>query len=109
MLAGALLLAACGELQTEVPSASQRPVEVTEVSVDMMEVALTEGESVTLIANVSPDNATDKTVSWSSDNTAVATVDQSGTVTAVKPGATVILARAGELSASCSVTVQAAE
>lgn len=55
MLAGALLLAACGELQTEVPSASQRSVEVTEVSVDMTEVALTEGESVTLIANVSPE------------------------------------------------------
>gem|GEM_PF-6757121 len=48
MLAGALLLAACGELQTECPSASQRPVEVTEVSVDMTEVWLTEGESVTL-------------------------------------------------------------
>ena len=30
MLAGALLLAACGELQTEGPSASQRPVEVAE-------------------------------------------------------------------------------
>ncbi len=117
MLAGALLLAACGEPlpttpapQIEVSPASQpRPVEVTEVSVDMMEVSLTEGESVTLIAIVSPDDATDKTVSWSSDNTAVATVDENGRVKTVGVGEAVITAKAGDKSATCHVTVQAAE
>lgn len=107
MLAGALLLAACGELQTEGPSASQRPVEVTEVRVDMTEVSLTEGESVTLIANVSPDDATDKTVSWSSDNTAMATVNESGKVTAVAAGEATITAKAGEKSGTCKVKVNA--
>ena len=108
MLAGALLLAACGKLQIKDPSTSQpRPIEVTKVSVDMTEVSLTEGESVTLIANVSPDDATDKTVSWSSDNTAVATVNESGKVTAVAAGEATITAKAGEKSGTCKVKVNA--
>lgn len=84
-----------------------RPVEVTEVKVDMTEVSLTEGESVTLIAMVSPDNATDKTVTWSSSNPAVATVNEGGKVTAVAAGEAVITAKAGEKTAACKVIVNA--
>ena len=84
-----------------------RPVEVMSVSLDHTDVSLTEGESLTLMATVSPDNAADKTVSWSSDNTAVATVDGDGKVTAVAGGEATITAKAGEKTATCKVTVTA--
>lgn len=71
-------------------------------------ITLTEGEDMTLTATVAPENATDKTVTWSSSDETVATVDQNGKVTAVKAGEAVITAKAGEKSAACKVTVEAA-
>ena len=47
---------------------------------------LYEGETKQLTATIQPENTTDKTVTWSSNNTAVATVDQNGLVTAVGVG-----------------------
>ena len=84
MLAGAFLLAFAGCAKPDDPTLTSTPV--TEVTVDMTEVWLTEGESVTLIAMVSPENATYKAVTWSSSNPAVATVNESGRVTAVAAG-----------------------
>jgi uncharacterized protein YjdB len=69
------------------------------------EVTLTEGDSETLTATVKPDDATDKTVTWTSSDANVASVDAYGKVTAVKEGQATITAKAGEISASCSVTV----
>ena len=62
------------------------------------------GESSTLTAEVYPANATDKTVTWSSSNPSVATVN-GGKVTAVKAGTATITAKSGEKSATCAVTV----
>ena len=81
------------------------PIAVTSVTLDKTSLSLTEGDTATLTATVKPDNATNKTVTWSSSNTAVATVDANGKVTAVKEGSATITARAGEKSATCSVTV----
>jgi hypothetical protein len=64
---------------------------------------------VKLAAAVSPDNATDKTLKWSSSNSAVATVDNSGNVTAVGLGTATITVACGEQSARCSVTVESTE
>lgn len=63
--------------------------------------------TVTLTATVAPADATDKTVTWQSSNTAVATVDASGKVTAVGNGTAVITATTtnGGYTASCTVTV----
>ena len=81
-------------------------VEVESVTLDREDITLTVGdEPRQLTATVTPDNATDKTVTWSSDNEAVATVDQNGNVTAVAAGNTTITATAGGQSASCAVTV----
>ena len=66
---------------------------------------MTEGDTQTLSATVKPDDATDKTVTWSSSNTAVATVD-GGKVTAVAPGTATITAKAGDKTATCAVTVE---
>ena len=67
------------------------------------------GSTLTLTANVMPDNATDKTVTWTSATTTVATVnEQSGVVTAVAPGTSVITAASKNgKSGSVTVTVQA--
>ena len=64
--------------------------------------------TLALTARVAPDNATNKAVNWTSSDSAVATVDQNGVVTAVAPGTAVITATAADgrgASASCTVTV----
>ena len=66
---------------------------------------MAKGQSETLTAIVTPDNATDKTVSWSSSDATIASVDQNGRVTALKSGSATIMAKAGEKSATCSVTI----
>ncbi|WP_300729959.1 Ig-like domain-containing protein [uncultured Bacteroides sp.] len=81
-------------------------VEVTEVVISQTSLSLEEDQSATLTATVKPDNATDKTVSWSSSNTSVATVSSGGQVKAIKEGTSVITAKVGNLSAQCTVTVK---
>ena len=63
--------------------------------------------TLTLTATVAPDNATNKAVTWTSSDSAVATVDQNGVVTAVARGTAVITATTadGGKTASCTVTV----
>ena len=77
---------------------------VTSVTLDKTELALVEGDEYTLAATVLPDNAADKTVTWSTSNSEVATVEE-GKVTAVKEGEAVITAKAGEKTATCTITV----
>ena len=62
-------------------------------------------KTATLTATVSPDNATDKTVTWTSADEKVATVEN-GVVTAVGNGTTTITAQAGDKTATCVVTVR---
>lgn len=69
-----------------------------------------EGSSYTIKATVSPSNATNRSVKWVSSSPDVATVDDSGNVTALKAGSTMITCTAVDgsgVSASCSVTVKA--
>ena len=87
---------------------TQTPVvEVESVSLNKSEMTLTEGESETLAATVTPDNAENKSIKWSSNNEAVATVDANGTVTAKSAGTAVITATSTNgKSAGCTVTVE---
>ena len=86
---------------------------VTGVTLDKTEVEMSVLETLILTATVVPDNATYKTVTWSSDNTAVATVDNNGVVTSVMSGTALITATAtngtddptDDKTATCSVTV----
>lgn len=82
-------------------------VAIESVTLDKNELTLNVGDEEMLTATVSPDDATDKTVTWSSDNTAVATV-ANGKVTAVSAGTATITAKAGGKSATCTVTVNSA-
>ena len=80
-------------------------IPVTAVILNKTSLSLAKGSSETLTATVSPRDATDNTVKWSSDNPSVATVDQNGQVIAVNAGNAVITASAGDVSATCEVSV----
>ena len=86
-----------------------RPIGVQSISLNKTSVSLKAGESTTITATVNPSNATNKTVTWSSSNSNMVTVNASGKVT-VKSNITVggnviITAKAGGKSATCTVTV----
>ena len=82
---------------------------VTGVSLDKTTLALEIGDIETLTATVSPDNATNKAVSWASDNTDVATVSTTGEVTALAAGTATLTVTTtdGNKTANCVVTVSA--
>lgn len=82
-------------------------IPVSSITLDKSELSLHKGQSRTLTASISPMNATDRTVIWSSSNTSIATVDN-GTVKAINEGNIVITAYAGEKNATCSVIVKQA-
>ena len=81
-------------------------VAVTGVSLNPTSLTLTVGSSETLSASVSPDNATDKTVTWTTNKSSVATVSD-GKVTAVAEGSATITVTTndGNKTATCTVTV----
>ena len=80
-------------------------VDVTSVDLSQTTLSMKVGEQTTLTVRVSPTNATNKIVSWSSSQTSVATVSSNGQVTAIGKGSCVITATAGGKSAQCTVTV----
>ena len=82
----------------------------TGISLSEKDITLTEGDSSTLTATITPSNATNKTVTWSSSNVSVATVDGTGKVTAVKEGTAVITATTvNGYKATATVTVEGKE
>ena len=83
------------------------PKPATGISLNKSTLELTMGENETLVATVEPADTTD-TVVWTSSKESVATVDNTGKVTAVAPGTATITAKAGGFSDTCTVTVNAA-
>ncbi|MDE6512644.1 MAG: Ig-like domain-containing protein, partial [Muribaculaceae bacterium] len=67
------------------------------------------GDTTTLTATVYPENATDKTIKWTSDDPSVASVSATGVVTALKIGSTTITASNGSAKATCSIKVNPIE
>ena len=87
---------------------SEKKIEITEVLLNKDAETLTEGDTITLSAEVLPyDTTYSKNVSWSSSNEAVATVSADGTVTAKSAGTAVITATTENgKTASCTITVE---
>lgn len=82
--------------------------EVEGITLDKTEGILTAGNTVALNATVLPEEIADETtVTWTSSDEKVATVDENGKVTAIAAGEATITANAGEKSATYKLTVQA--
>ena len=81
-------------------------IAVSAVAVNPTTAAVKPGATVTLSATVTPEDATDKTITWSSSDEKVATVD-GGKVTGVAEGTATITAttKSGDKTATCTVTV----
>ena len=98
LVAAAALLVGC----------QPKPVLVSNITLSQTTGSVIEGETLHLSAIVSPKEASNPELAWSSDNTSVATVDASGTVTGVAPGTAKITAAAQDGSgvrATCEMTV----
>ena len=83
-----------------------KTIPVSRLTLSQTSLTLTEGEDANLTVTVVPDDATDKTLIWSSSDATVATVNE-GLVRAVAPGSATITVKTvdGLVSASCAVTV----
>lgn len=83
------------------------PIAVTGVTLNKAETTIVKGQSETLTATVAPPNASNKSVTWKSDHSEFATVDDTGKVTAVTAGTAVITVTTadGSKTATCNVTV----
>ena len=107
---GATLTVDGGELTGENIPTEGVVYKVTEVKLDKTNLALEVGGTATLTATVQPADATNKTVTWKSSDTNIATVDTDGNVTAVAEGTATITVTTVDQSktATCEVTVAAA-
>ena len=110
----ALGLVSCNESTSNTPATSNQPTtsvvagdKVKGVSLDEEIIQMDAGYTKQLNAQVTPASATNKKVTWSSSDTKVATVDQTGLVTAVNAGDCVIKATTedGGYEAECEVSV----
>ena len=106
--AAALMLAALAAGCKPHISSGTSTVAVTSVKVEPETLNLTEGESKKLTATVTPADAANKTVMWSSSDMTVAAVGQDGTVTAKKAGTAKITVKTedGGKTAGCTITVK---
>ena len=84
------------------------PITVAEIKLSQSTLSMKKGETAALTVTITPENATDKSVDWTSSDTKIATVDSTGKVTAVSAGTASITCTAQDGSdkkATCEVTV----
>ena len=84
------------------------PIAVTGVTLDKGELILAVGDTATLTETVAPQGADNRKVTWTSSDTAVATVDEKGNVKAVAAGTAIVTVKTedGGFTATCEVTVE---
>ena len=95
-----------GELTGEVKGTGSIPI--TGITLDETELSLDVDGTYTLRAMITPEQATDEAVTWISNNTNIATVDENGTVTAVAVGKAIITVKSPSnesIYTTCTVTV----
>lgn len=81
------------------------PVAVTSVSLNKTSTSIKVGATEKVTATVSPSNATNKNVTWSSSNTAIATVATDGTIRGISVGTAIITVRTTDGNKTASITV----
>ena len=96
-------------IMTWIFTAQSSGIKVTNITLNMTSLFLKPGQEETLMATVKPDDATNKKVTWSSDKTNVATIDDNGIVKAVAVGNATITCKANDgsgVQAICDVSVK---
>ena len=84
----------------------ENKIPLKSISLSKTELSMFDGDTATLKVSYNPSTTTDdKTVTWTSSNTKVATVSKDGKITAVGAGTTTITAKVGNCTATCKVTV----
>ena len=102
----AIITAKAGDKEaTCIVTVEKKFVAVSSILLSQTTATVTEGDILVLTATVKPDNADDKTVTWSTSDASIATVDN-GVVTTLKPGKVTITAQAGDKTATCVITVE---
>ena len=89
----------------KIPSEKPDIVPVSSIVLSKSALTLKEKESIVLTAKINPENATDKVITWSSSNSAIVSV-KDGHIQAKAPGTAIITAKAGDKTATCTVTVK---
>ena len=102
----AIITVTCGDVSSTITIKVVATI-ADSITLDKTAITLKATETETLSATVLPESTTDKTVTWSTSDAKVATVDANGKVTAVAVGTTTITATCGSVSATCAVTVEA--
>ena len=93
--------------KVNVPAFKTKPIAVTGVTLDKSTLSLEAGATGNLVATIAPSTASDKTVTFASSDAEVATVDNTGKVTAVKAGNAdiTVTTKDGNKTAKCTLTV----
>lgn len=93
---------------TEPEEPDDDKVEVTGITITPLSQKVKVGKSTTFVATVTPDNATNKKVTWSSSDEKIATVNENGVVTGIKEGTATITATTedGNKKATATITVE---
>ena len=97
------ITAKCGDAEAVCTVTVEIPLE--EIRLSVTDTVLAVGESLTLVAQPEPQEATNTDITWSVSDPAIATVDGSGTVIAVAPGTVVVSATSGSVTADCTIRV----
>lgn len=100
----AIITATCGTVSATC-TVTVIPIPSESIVISPSSVSMFLGDNVTLTATVFPEDTTDKSVTWGSDNPGVASVSSNGVVTALGLGTATITARNGSVSASCQINV----
>ncbi len=81
-------------------------IDVEKIEVNPTNINIENGSTVKISVNILPSNATDKTITWSSSDENIATVDANGVITAIKEGVVIITATSSNgKNSTCKVTV----
>ena len=107
----ATITAQIGGIKSEC-SVTVNPIEVTSITLDCTSLTLEVGLTTPLFATVLPENATDKTIIWSSSDTNIVELlewNNHEYVTAISVGEATITARIGDIKAECVITVKPIE
>ncbi|OEL06899.1 phage tail protein [Staphylococcus xylosus] len=95
--------------KVDIEAFTTNPIKVTGVSFDKESLELSVGDTETLVVNITPGTATDKSVTYITSNEEVASIDNEGLVTALSPGTSEITVKTNDGNKTAKVNVNVTE